>query len=108
MTESTQQIHIDATLMETQALRRTPAGIAALNFSIQHSSLQNEAGGQRTVQFEMQCICLGSLAEEVAQLALGQQYRFIGFLAPIRKSAKTFKLHVTKIAINSHSTVPLN
>jgi len=94
--------------METQALRRTPAGIAALNFSIQHSSIQNEAGGQRTVQFEMQCVCLGVLAEELTQLALGQQYQFIGFLAPIRKGAKTFKLHVTEVAINSQNTVPLN
>ncbi len=88
---------LDAALVAKEALRSTPAGIAALNFVIAHASLQNEAGGQRTVQFEMQCVCLGPLAEQLAQLPLGSQHRFTGFMAPNRKGAKLLKLHVTAL-----------
>lgn len=105
MTENTQQFQLDAKLTEIQALRSTPAGIAAINFLVQHSSLQTEAAGQRIVQFEMQCICLGALAECLTHLRLGKAYRFKGFLAPSRKGAKTFRLHVTEIVNSSERDI---
>ena len=92
-----QQVQLDATLISKEALRSTPAGIAALNFVVAHASTQNEAGGQRLVQFELQCLCLGPLAEQIALVPLGSQSRFTGFMAPNRKGGKQLKLHVTAL-----------
>lgn len=84
-------------LLELAALRYTPAGIAALNFSIAHTSEQIEAGVQRQVECEMQAIAIGPIAQLMVGAKPGDQVRLSGFLAAKSLKSRTPVLHVNKI-----------
>jgi len=75
------QIVVSGRLVERQPLRYTPAGTPVVEFRIQHESTQEEAGGERLVQCEFICICLGKEAAVLAKVAEGCEIAIRGFLA---------------------------
>ena len=84
-----------ATLVEREALRYTPAGIAIVTARLQHSSQQIEAGVARTVEFDMPALAAGDISTRLLALALGQSCRFTGFLARRSRNSRTLVLHIT-------------
>ena len=79
--------------MEASALRYTPAGLPAIDLSLEHESEIQEAGQKRQVKATVKTVALGSLAERLAQLSLGSLWQFSGFLASPRNS-KNVVFHI--------------
>jgi|307.fasta_scaffold482439_2 primosomal replication protein N len=88
---------MDGTLSAREALRYTPAGLPIVSFSLAHASKQAEAGTERTVEAEIQCVAVENLARELAAAPLGIGMHVAGFLAPKGKSSRRMVLHVTEL-----------
>jgi primosomal replication protein N len=89
---------LSGVLIEREALRYTPAGIAMLNARLSHGSEVREAGHPRQLDFEVSVRFAGSIAARADRLALGVQVVVTGFLAPRRRQSKSLVLHVTEFA----------
>ena len=90
------RLEIDAVLCERDALRFTPAGIAMLTANVRHESRQMEASHARTVEFELQAVFAGAVAERADRLPLGRALHLAGFIAPRRRGGKVVALHVNE------------
>ena len=91
---------LSGTLIGREALRYTPAGMAALNFRIGHASEQSEAGGSRKVSLEMDAVALGDVAEKLNRMPVEGEYLFEGFLALRSKLSRLPVLHVNRFELN--------
>lgn len=78
------QTVLDARIAEISALRHTPAGIPAIDLSLEHESQQVEAGQTRRVLVAIRAVAFGAMAEALRVQALGSEWRFSGFLAAAR------------------------
>ena len=92
------RLTLDATLTARDVLRYTPAGIPALDCTLTHASVQDEAGGQRKVECELHAVAFGEVAEALARIAQGSELRCEGFLARRYRTGVTLALHITNIA----------
>jgi primosomal replication protein N len=90
-----------AHIAEISAQRFTPAGIPAIDLILSHESTQIEAGQQRKVNLTMRSVALGTTAETLAKLNIGQVAKFKGFLAAT-KNGKGSVLHITDIDLTSN------
>ena len=95
--EIANELTLTGTLVERDALRHTPAGIALVNFRIAHESEQNEAGAARQVLAEVSCLAVEGEARLVAAAPLGATVKVSGFVAAKGRSAKQLVLHVKRI-----------
>ena len=84
-------------LLERGALRRTPAGIPVLEFTLAHQSTQIESDVERKVECEMGCIVVGQLAHVLANTKPGDALKLTGFLAARSLKRRTPVLHVNTI-----------
>lgn len=78
------QTTLDARIAEISALRYTPAGIPAIDLTLEHESQQVEAGQARQVKVAIRSVAFGAMAEALKVQALGTEWRFSGFLAAAR------------------------
>ena len=72
---------LSATLLERRALRYTPAGLPALDFSLKHESEVSEDGQPRKVSMEIRARAIGVVTQVLGTMALGSTGLFGGFLA---------------------------
>ncbi|MCO5106562.1 MAG: primosomal replication protein N [Burkholderiaceae bacterium] len=98
------RVELSGVLVEREALRYTPAGVAMLNARLSHGSEVREAGHPRQLEFEVAVRFAGSIAARADRLALGEQVLVTGFLAPRRRQSKSLVLHVTDFASPDRST----
>ena len=84
-------------LVETGALRRTPAGIAVLEFRLRHESERSEAGKMRKVNAEVESIAFETEARLIAAAALDSGLRVEGFLCARSARSKKLVLHITNV-----------
>jgi primosomal replication protein N len=87
------QLVLSASIVEASALRYTPAGLPALNFSLEHESEVTEAGQVRQVKAMVKAVAFGSVAETLGKQAIGSKWQFTGFLATPR-NGKHPVLHI--------------
>ena len=88
------------TLIERKALRRTPAGVPAIDARIAHASEQAEAGAARQVSLELEAVALGEVAERLSKAAPGRSYRFDGFLAQRSRMSRQLILHLNRFELS--------
>ena len=74
-------------------MRYTPAGIPALNLTLEHVSDVMEAGQMRQIKATMRAVALGGLAERLGVQVIGSAWCFNGFLATPR-NGKQVQLHI--------------
>ena len=86
-------------LVELDALRYTPAGVARIAMKIRHASTQVEAGTERQVQCEVPALALGEAAQLAARLQTGQHIKVQGFLAQRSLRNTQLVLHIEKIKL---------
>jgi primosomal replication protein N len=79
-------LRLGASILQTDSLRFTPAGLPALNLVLRHESQSVEGAGQREVKLAMKAVAFGATAERLARQAVGSIWEFRGFLANARKS----------------------
>ena len=87
------QLVLSACIAQASALRYTPAGLPALDFSLEHESEVTEAGQVRQVKAAIKAVAFGSVAETLGKQALGSSWKFTGFLATPR-NGKYPVLHI--------------
>ena len=78
------QTILSARIAEAKPLRYTPAGLPAVDLTLEHESEALEAGHPRQVKVEIRAVAFGTDAETLARQAVGSGFRFTGFLAAPR------------------------
>ena len=87
---------LTATLVERAALRYTPAGLPALDFSLRHESQVTQDGQPRKVSVEIRARAIGEITRAVSALELGSEHGFAGFLAS-QRNGRGVVFHVTEL-----------
>ena len=87
------QVTLTASIAEISAQRYTPAGIPALDLTLEHESEQVEAGQLRKVKVTLKAVAIGPVAEVIRKQPIGSSHKFNGFLASTR-NAKGTLLHI--------------
>ena len=90
------RFRLDATLTAREGLRHTPAGIPAIECTLDHRSQQHEAGGLRRVECEMHAVAFGEVALALARCPVGTALRLDGFVARRYRTGTSLALHVTQ------------
>jgi primosomal replication protein N len=88
---------LSATLQERGALRFTPAGLPALDLSLEHGSEVSQEAQARKVTLQIKALVIGSLVDPISKLPLGTQAQFAGFLATAR-NGRGLLFHITEVA----------
>ena len=78
------QLLLTATVASLDAMRYTPAGLPALNCTLEHGSEVEEAAQKRQVKVVLNAVAFASNAERLKIQMLGSQWNFKGFLAQVR------------------------
>jgi primosomal replication protein N len=91
------RLELSGRLLELGKLRYTPAGVAAVEFKLGHESEQDEAGGRRSIQAEVNAIAFETQAKLLGGRPLGSPVKVQGFLAAKSKRSKRLVLHITNI-----------
>jgi primosomal replication protein N len=86
-------------IAEITPLRYTPAGIAVLNFRLNHASWQMHGGSKRSVECEIQALALDETAKIASKLKVGASVRLTGFLARKSKNSTQLVLHVNNVEL---------
>jgi primosomal replication protein N len=81
-------------LMAREALRWTPGKVAVLEFKLEHTSRQIEAGAERDVSCELVIRAVGPVAQQIAVVALGSVMKIDGFLGAKSSKNRNPVLHV--------------
>ena len=87
------QLVLTACLVEVSPLRYTPAGLPALNFSLESDTEVQEMGARRQVKVSLNALAIGHLAESIGKQALGSVWKFTGFLGAARQG-KNVVFHI--------------
>jgi len=80
------QVVLTGILVERDAMRYTPAGLPALGFRLEHSSVVHDVHAQRKVEVSVKSLAFGAVAERLAVQPLGSSWRFSGFLVNGRQA----------------------
>ena len=86
-------------LIKLGILRYTPAGVAVIEFTVNHVSWQKEAGVSRQIIFDILAIALGQLAKVVAEFQLDSMVRLSGFLNKRSHKNQQLILHVDQVEL---------
>ncbi len=89
------QLTVVASIVEKSVLRYTPAGIPIATATLVHDSQQEQAGGQRQIEFEIAAIAAGEISKRFLDIDLGTLMIFTGFLARKNRNSKSLVFHVT-------------
>jgi primosomal replication protein N len=88
---------LQAKVQERGAVRYTPAGLPALDLGLKHESALTEAGQLRKVSVEIRAVAIGEIAQRAAQLEIGSETGFAGFLTA-QRNGRGVVFHVTEMA----------
>jgi primosomal replication protein N len=90
------EVALSGEITSIEPLRYTPAGIALLNFKLQHRSLQTEAGLKRQVECDLIGVAMAEVAVAISRLKPGQSARVKGFLNRKNRMSAQLVLHATE------------
>ena len=71
---------LTGTVVKTPKQSTSPAGIVHSQFSIDHKSIQNEAGLNRQAFVRIQVVATGELSHLTRELVVGQSVKVTGFI----------------------------
>lgn len=80
-------------------LRYTPAGLPAIELTLQHQSEVIEAGLKRRLDFQVDAVALGDTALLLVNVPLGAALDITGFIAPLRKASVRMIVHIQEVQI---------
>ena len=99
------RVVLQATLVQRQAMRYTPAGLPALDLSLAHSSTVSEDGQPRQVSFEIRAVAIGGVTRSLQPLPLGSTGRFGGFLTS-QRNGRGLLFHITEVEVDPAPAAP--
>ncbi|UJP04525.1 MAG: primosomal replication protein N [Nitrosomonas sp.] len=80
-------------------MRYTPAGVAIMEFTVNHASKQKEAGIVRQIIFELLAIAMGEAAIAVAGMKRENAVKMTGFLNRKSHSSQQLIFHAIQIEL---------
>ena len=86
-------------ILKLGVLRYTPAGIAVIEFTVNHVSRQIEAGVARQIICEILAVALGQLALTVAGFKINSAVKLAGFLNRKSHMNQQLILHIDHIEL---------
>jgi primosomal replication protein N len=95
------RVQLSASLAARSDLRFTPVGVPVLELGLAHQSAVAEAGTERTLQFELDAIALGDIAQRLARVDLGTKLNLTGFLAPRSRRSRRPVLHINEFVLDT-------
>ena len=95
------RLDLTARLLQREALRYSPGGVAICQALLEHESTQPEMGSSRLVHLVMAARFSGAMAEQIVSEPLGSSVHVRGFLCPRRmfrdgKPSGALQIHVTQ------------
>jgi primosomal replication protein N len=90
------RVQLSASLASISDLRYTPAGVAVLEVNLAYFGEVVEAGQLRQLDFELDAVALGEVAERLARVGLGSRLGVTGFFAPRRKRSRRWVVHINE------------
>jgi primosomal replication protein N len=84
-------------IIKLGVLRYTPAGVAVIDFTINHASRQIEAGITRQVLCEIFAVALGQMAITISDFKTDTMVKLTGFLNRKSRNNHQLVLHVNNI-----------
>jgi primosomal replication protein N len=93
------QFWLEAELLQREAMRYTPAGLACITCQLRHTSEQEEAGSTRCIHAEFNAIAFGETAKKIAGYHLGKRIKLVGFFAAKNQYSQQLILHIQKIKV---------
>lgn len=97
MSLSDNRLILTGQLLERGPLRRTPAGVALIEFKLRHVSEQMEADMPRQIECELDCVAMGTPALLMTGGSLSGSLTVTGFLAARSIKRRAPVLHITEI-----------
>lgn len=88
---------LEASIVERESLRYTPAGVPIVGCTLSHRSEVTEAGVLRKIELTLSAVVVGELSDWLARCKLGCSARFVGFLAPRSRKARVLVFHILHI-----------
>jgi primosomal replication protein N len=83
--------------VERAALRYTPAGLPALDLTLEHRGDAVEAGKPRKVELRIRAVAIGALTQQLLALPAEVDALWSGFLAP-QRNGRGVVLHLQSVA----------
>ncbi len=80
-------------------LRYTPAGVAVIEFTVDHISQQTEAGVVRKIRCEIHAVALGQLALTIAEFKIESKLKLSGFLNRKSHMNQQLVLHANHVVL---------
>ena len=93
------EVRLSARVIARETLRHTPAGIPILVLTLRHESRQVEGGMPRQVEFEIEAMAVGELAQSMNSVEAGTAVQVTGFLASRSRLSSRVVLHVNEFEI---------
>ena len=90
------RVQLSASLASISDLRYTPAGVAVLEVNLAYLGEVVEAGQMRQLDFELDAVALGEVAERLARVGLGSRLGVTGFFAPRSKRSRRWVVHINE------------
>jgi len=84
-------------IIKLGVLRYTPAGCAVIDFTINHTSRQTEAGIDRQVLCEVFAVALGQTAVTISSFKTDTMVKLTGFLNRKSRINQQLVLHINNI-----------
>ena len=94
------EVVMSGVIRDFHALRYTPAGVPVAEFSLQHSSTQQEAGQPRRVALDLKTIAFGVVARQLETDLPQGEITARGFLASRSQRSTEIVLHANTIETN--------
>ncbi len=95
------QVRIRGQITQLAELRYTPAGVPIRELEFTHQSTVTEGDYPKQLHFTMRAKIVGEHTE--VDLQIGQEYEFVGFLAPMSAKSSQIRLHIQAI-FNLHGS----
>ena len=92
-------IILRASIAFREQLRYTPAGVAVLDFTVDHHSRQMEAGQSRNVVLTLDCVAIGDKAETLNRISPDSALELRGFLGNRSSKSRWVVFHVTEFEL---------
>jgi primosomal replication protein N len=92
---------LEGTVAKCDAPRTTPGGVATLNLTLTHQSVQQEGNSDVAVELEMNAMAFGDVAKALEGVKVGDKLSLKGFLARKNRFSTVPVLHITQFKFQS-------
>ncbi|HEC29749.1 MAG TPA: primosomal replication protein N [Gammaproteobacteria bacterium] len=98
---TTNQLILTGTIVSEPGSRQTPAGLSVIRFTLEHDSIQQEAGSNRKAQCRIVVTAFGLGISKISDVRKDAKVRVEGFLSyeSSRKMESRLILHASDIRV---------